>query len=299
MSGPSRSKLTQCYTKSSSSAITKTLFTLLPIVGGLLAPTVAFINSCVSKENQLPFDKIQNTFEFMHPLKYDITKDFLSYENAAYSGLTIFNLFLISQSIHSAKNLWHKCNQTEQRTLTVQDVSGHPTQIIAQGTLPLSTFFTDLSLIGSTMGYFMSTGLWSKVAWASCGILGNLIGKACSDDSSAMLRVSRNERNDKTVVAATSIGSNNTYINNTYNIASQEEQAQENDYSDAAAIVLVMLAISVYGAGQMLIDDSLPGRYDYKFFSKAGKKLPLRVEWDEDNQYHLYDKYGEEIEIFE
>jgi hypothetical protein len=306
--------LKKYYTKSESSKITKTLFTALPIAGAFLLPIAHGIDEAFNDGGA----KTNINYLKKFGLQYDDSKTILDSSNLKNIGLTAFTLLLPAQAIHSAKNLYTKWNQSHQKIIKI-DVDGQTKDIVAKSTLPISTYLADISLIVGAIGYFaMNDSFWPKLLCGAGGVLGNIIFKACADDSTesvfsqaagmtGLAYANVNSGNNSNNV---NIGSNNTTYNfggiNTGNKKTNQNeddnapQGVNNSEIDPAAILLAAGAlVGTAYVGSYLISDSTPGNYIYKFYDKkTGEKLGINLEWSEnDNSYTLYNEYGEEIAV--
>ncbi len=244
------------YVKDSSSTFTKALFVGLPVLGAVILP---FAEAHFSKDTGPQY--------FKYPL------------------VTFLNLTLISQSIHSAKNLYTKSQQGTQKVLDVE-IDGKETKVVAKGTLPISTFLSDVSLIAGTAGYFAAPDLFIKGCSAVGGIISHLIFKAFADDSNN--HISSNSQGGVQQINSNNINSNNTNINigNSY--------CGRNNISEAELALLGVAA--TVGLSSYLISDSTPGDFRYKFYSQNVTELPIKLEWHNDD-YALVNEYGEEISV--
>lgn len=310
--------LKQHYTKSSSSAITKTLFTLAPIAGAFALPTFKFLDRTFNNgvTNTAGFE---SALKYINPISYDSTKDILDNQNLQHIGLGAFNLMLVSQSLHSCKNLYTKYQQEGVKKVLPIEINGWQTKIVAKSSLPISTYLSDISLIGGTIGYFAVNGFWSKVMCGTGAILGNVIFKAFADDSTESVYssalgiagvVNNANINSNNNSNNTNINSNNrtTVINNySNNKVSDEQRAadekraegeENNNNIDPALVIAVIAGLIVVGyTGSYLVSDSSPGLYQYKFYDMYGNKLPMNIEWHPDGSYSLLNhETGEQIE---
>ncbi len=244
------------YVKDSSSTFTKVLFVGLPVLGAVISPFA-----------EAHFFKDTEPQDFTHPL------------------VAFLDFSLISQSIHSAKNLYTKSQQSTQKVLDVE-IDGKETKVVAKGTLPISTFLSDVSLIAGTAGYFSAQDPFIKGCSVVGGIISNLIFKAFADDSNS--HISSNSQ-----VGVQQINSNNINSNNT-NINIGNSYRGSNNISETE-LTLLGIAATV-GLSSYLISDSTPGDFRYKFYSQNGTELPIKLEWHNDD-YALVNEYWEEISL--
>lgn len=279
--------LKKYYVKSYSSSWTKVIFTSLPILGAFTLPIahgIKFISN-----GAFSTDLLDNGMGYINPLSYDVNKAFFNKDNLYHIGLGAFNLSMIAQSASSLKNFITKFQQNTQKIIDVK-INGQQEQVVAKGTLPISTYLGDLFMIGGTAGYFATDDLWGKVGFAAGGILGNIICKAIADDTNCEIKDESGGEINNSIVNS-NINSNNTYIYNS-NYGSTSHISNE----AAGAMALILAIGGIYTVGYMLINDSTPGLYQYKFCDRAGRDLDMSIEWDQDG-YHIFDKHGEEVAI--
>lgn len=212
-------------------------------------------------------------------------------KNIYYNSFVNFcNLTLGSLSLYSLKNLYNKSHHGTQKVLNVE-IDGEVTKIIAKGSLPISTYFSDISLILGTVGYFIAEDEIIGGCAAVVGIIGNLIFKAFADDSNSYIQ-------SKFQGSTQQINSNNTNITN-INLGKTQDQPQEMHSNDSDNVVAptILLASGIILAARSLMNDSTPGDYRYKFYTKDGKEeLPITLEWHNDD-YTLVNEYGETIPV--
>jgi hypothetical protein len=273
-----KTNLHKHYVKSYSSLWTKLLFTGLPIGLAFTSPIAKLLGS---------EDKIHDYMTSIGGgLEFKSSESLFSTENLLHIGFSAFNLLLVGLSLHSLKDLVGKFQQGTERIVTVK-INGNPEEIVAKGTLPLSTYLGDIFMIGGTAGYFASSCPLGKLAFGIGGVLGNLICKAYADDTSHEVHNQIAGGINNSIVNS-NVNSNNTYI---YNANSGNE-----GISDGTAFFMALLGI--YEFGSMIINDSTPGLYNYEFSRMNGESLKFNIEW-KDDQYHIYDKYGREIEVLD
>lgn len=279
------------YVKSTSSSWTKALFTGLPILGALALPVATAINN--EFDTKIQTDPLATALKYINPIEYDSAKSFTSTGNLSHIGVSVVSLELISQSIHSAKNLYTKYNQGTQKVLKVKLPNEVATkEIIAKGSLPISTYLGDLFMIGGTAGYLSTQDPLAKAGFAIGGVLGNIICKSISDDSC----YEASSSGGTNIVNSNINSNNNTFIFNNGNNYSTSSNEQISDEA-AAAMLIIMGIVGTYAVSKMLIDDSIPGHYKYSFHNLNGKEIPLTLEWDQNGDHHISDQYGREIEV--
>lgn len=265
--------LKKLYVKSYSSVWTKTIFNVMPIISSCIGPIIYN-------------EQIKEIFSYINDFRYDTEKKFSDGNNLNYIALNIFNLSILSQSIHCLKNFISKCQQDTNKIINIK-INGDEQEIIAKGKLPLSTYLGDLFMIGGTAYYFKTfktNDVATKIASLACGILGTIICRSIADDTIYEINNQTSNGINNSV-----INSNNT-VNNIYNI--NNDGILDND------IQMALLAlVGIYKTSDMLINDSTPGQYQYKFYNSSGRELQMSMEWDQDGNYHIFDSYGREIEV--
>jgi hypothetical protein len=276
-----KTNLSKNYVKSYSSVWTKVLFTGLPIALSFASPIANWLSSDSASKVSSFMTKIANGYD------YKAGQDVFSHDNLKHIGFTALNLSLVGQSLHSLKDLIGKWQQGTEKIVTVK-LNGKVEEIVANGKLPLSTYLSDVSMIGGTVGYFVTSNPLGKAAFAVGGVLGNIIFKAFADDSSHEVNNTISGGINNSIVNS-NVNSNNTYI---YNAGNGDGE----NLPEGTAFILGLLG--VYKVGEMLINDSTPGLYRYTFNRMNGEELKLSVEWQGDN-YHIYDQYGREIEVLD